>query len=83
MLRLSSRFFVFLFGSFLTPRRNARKRAVCVAACAPLSIRYFNANTIVGQAFVPPSTVRFAPVMYDASGLATNATNAATSSTDP
>src|SRR5277367_1275162 len=36
-----------------------------------------------GQALVPPSTVRFAPVMYDDSGLATNATNAATSSTVP
>jgi hypothetical protein len=47
------------------------------------SIRCFNANTIVGQAFVPPSTVRFAPVMYEDSGLATNATNAATSSTCP
>ena len=35
------------------------------------------------QALVPPSTVRFAPVMYAASGLATNATNAATSSTVP
>jgi hypothetical protein len=35
----------------------------------------------VGQAFVPPSTVRLAPVMYDASGPATNATKAATSST--
>lgn len=29
----------------------------------------------------PPSTARFAPVMYDASRPATNATNAATSST--
>src|SRR5271165_4332139 len=35
------------------------------------------------QAFVPPSTVRFVPVMYEDSGLATNATNAATSSTCP
>src|SRR5207302_6467229 len=35
------------------------------------------------QAFVPPSTVRFAPVMYEDSGPATNATNAATSSTCP
>src|SRR5271155_4735133 len=35
------------------------------------------------QAFVPPSTVRFAPVMYDASGLATKATNAATSAAVP
>jgi hypothetical protein len=39
--------------------------------------------TGVDQAFVPPSTVRFAPVMYEASGLATNATSAATSSTCP
>jgi hypothetical protein len=50
--------------------------------CSLLSIRCFNANAIVGQALVPPSTVRFAPVMYDASGPATNATNAVTSSTD-
>lgn len=35
------------------------------------------------QAFVPPSTVRLAPVMYEASGLAMNATSAATSSTCP
>jgi hypothetical protein len=40
-------------------------------------------QAIVGQAFVPPSTVRLAPVMYDASGPATNATIAAMSSTDP
>jgi hypothetical protein len=37
----------------------------------------------IAQAFVPPSTVRFAPVMYDDSGPATNDTSAATSSTDP
>jgi hypothetical protein len=35
------------------------------------------------QAFVPPSTVRFAPVIYEDSGPATNATKAATSSTFP
>src|ERR1700750_1135454 len=35
------------------------------------------------QAFIPPSTVRFAPVMYEDSGPATNATSAATSSTWP
>jgi hypothetical protein len=35
------------------------------------------------QAFIPPSTVRFAPVMYEDSGPATNATNAAISSTRP
>ena len=35
------------------------------------------------QAFIPPSTVRVAPVMYEDSGPATNATNAATSSTCP
>jgi hypothetical protein len=34
-------------------------------------------------AFVPPSTVKFAPVMWEASGPATKATNAATSSTCP
>jgi hypothetical protein len=35
------------------------------------------------QAFIPPSTVRFAPVMYEDSGPATNATIAAISSTRP
>ena len=35
------------------------------------------------QALMPPSTVRFAPLMYDDSGPATNATNAATSSACP
>jgi hypothetical protein len=35
------------------------------------------------QAFIPPSTVRFVPVMYEDSGPATNATIAAISSTDP
>ncbi len=36
---------------------------------------------LVVHAFVPPSTVRFAPVMYEDSGPATNDTSAATSST--
>jgi hypothetical protein len=31
------------------------------------------------HALVPPSTVRVVPVMYEESGLATNATNAGTS----
>ena len=35
------------------------------------------------HAFVPPSTARFEPVMYEDSGAATNATGAATSSTRP
>src|SRR3984893_16259394 len=35
------------------------------------------------QAFIPPSTVRLAPVMYEDSGPATNATTAAISSTWP
>jgi N-ethylmaleimide reductase len=35
------------------------------------------------QAFIPPSTVRFAPVMYEDSGPAMNATIAAISSTCP
>src|SRR5580658_439228 len=42
-----------------------------------------NQGLQIVQAFVPPSTVRFAPVMYDASGPATKATNAATSATVP
>src|ERR1700745_965030 len=36
-----------------------------------------------GHALMPPSTVRFAPLMYDDSGPATNATSAATSSGCP
>jgi hypothetical protein len=40
-------------------------------------------SLITVQAFVPPSTVRLAPVIYDASGPATKATNAATSSACP
>src|SRR5882762_616262 len=36
-----------------------------------------------GQAFIPPSTVRFDPVMYEDSGPAMNATAAAISSTRP
>jgi hypothetical protein len=43
----------------------------------------YAANAGPRQAFVPPSTVRFAPVIYDASGPATNATSAAISSTLP
>src|ERR1700726_1267644 len=35
------------------------------------------------QAIIPPSTLRFAPVMYEDSGPATTATTAATSSTSP
>jgi SnoaL-like domain len=35
------------------------------------------------QAFIPPSTVMFAPVMYEASGPTTNATVSAISSTRP
>jgi hypothetical protein len=45
-------------------------------------IRNVNSCALV-QAFIPPSTVRFAPVMYEDSGPATNATSAATSSTRP
>jgi hypothetical protein len=49
----------------------------------PLLSRQRRTTAIISQAFVPPSTVRLAPVMYDASGPATNATIAAISSTDP
>ena len=35
------------------------------------------------QAFIPPSTIRLAPVMYEDSELAINATIAAISSTCP
>ena len=44
---------------------------------------YCSLIIVPAYAFVPPSTVKFAPVMYEASGLATNATKAATSSTEP
>jgi hypothetical protein len=37
----------------------------------------------VAQAFIPPSTVRFAPVTYEDSGLARNETIAAISLTCP
>jgi hypothetical protein len=37
----------------------------------------------LAQAFIPPSTVSFAPLMYEDSGPATNATIAAISSTCP
>ncbi len=50
-----------------------------VCACIQTS----DQENAVDQAFVPPSTVRFAPVMYEDSGPATNATNAATSPTVP
>src|SRR5260370_38906920 len=48
----------------------------------PAEIRKVTSRALV-QAIIPPSTVRLAPVMYEDSGLATNATNAATSSTCP
>src|SRR6202051_2472020 len=43
----------------------------------------YRCDSTCGQAFIPPSTVRFAPVMYEDSGPATNATIAAISSTCP
>src|ERR1700675_797554 len=46
------------------------------------SIRNVTSRALL-QAFIPPSTVRFAPVMYEDSGPATNATIAAISSTRP
>jgi DNA-binding MarR family transcriptional regulator len=49
----------------------------------PLSLQARGLSACAGQAFVPPSTVKLAPVMYEDSGPATNATNAATSSTCP
>src|SRR5207302_7914159 len=45
-----------------SPRREGRSRFIVDSTC--------------GQALVPPSTVRFAPLMYDDSGPATNATSA-------
>ena len=59
-----------LFSSSITKRYIAYRRT----RGPPLS---------VAQAFIPPSTVRFAPVMYEDSGPATNATIAAISSTCP
>jgi hypothetical protein len=51
--------------------------------CADASFFWFVDGVYMVQAFVPPSTVRLAPVMYEDSGPATKATNAATSSTLP
>jgi hypothetical protein len=51
------------------------------AACLLAENR--NVTSCPAQAFIPPSTVRFAPVMYEDSGPATNATIAAISSTRP
>ena len=65
--------------SDLPPRELAQFSGT--ASCKVRSLR--RASVLVGQAFIPPSTVRFAPVMYEDSGPATNATNAATSSTCP
>jgi len=48
-----------------------------------LFLQAVDGASTLAQAFVPPSTVRFAPVMYEDSGPATKATNAATSSTLP
>src|SRR5438477_6574533 len=53
-----------------------------IVCLIPYSLNKFMAPP-VGQAFIPPSTVRFAPVMYEDSGPATNATSPATSATCP
>src|SRR6266566_3886999 len=58
---------------------DGKCHVVCVDTIAvPQRVR-----TECVQAFIPPSTVRFAPVMYEDSGPATNATIAAISSTRP
>src|SRR4029077_13452984 len=58
---------------------DGKPRVVCIdTTSVPQSLRTGGA-----QAFIPPSTVRFAPVMYEDSGPATNATVAAISSTRP
>jgi hypothetical protein len=54
-----------------------------IACLGQLNAAPFGLVRASTQAFVPPSTVKFAPVMYEDSGLATKATNAATSSTVP
>ena len=52
----------------------------CVSSDLPIRfnacIRNVTSSALV-QAIIPPSTVRFAPVMYEDSGPATNATAAA------
>src|ERR1700730_1915349 len=69
--------------------RVDRFRTSCIPDGLPLScrinlaeIRNVTSRALV-QAIIPPSTLRLAPVMYEDSGPATNATNAATSSTCP
>jgi len=57
--------------------------ALVTSAVLFWSVVVFPSQLNAGQAFVPPSTVRFAPVMYEDWGPATNATRAATSSTCP
>src|SRR5260221_9789657 len=58
---------------------DGKCQVVCVHTIAvPQRVR-----TECVQAFIAPSTVRFAPVMYEDSGPATNATIAAISSTRP
>src|SRR5258705_6889986 len=57
----------------------------CPLSSAPFIVLFLSVDCTdcSVQAFIPPSTVRFAPVMYEDSGPATNATSAAISSTCP
>jgi hypothetical protein len=59
------------------------KRLPSASARTSVSFKSICRTCAQAQAFIPPSTVRFAPVMYEASGPATNATIAAISSTRP
>jgi len=74
---------------FIDPRSLRLPLLTCGQASAfqatllPPGLALFNVPRASVQAFIPPSTVRFAPVMYEDSGPATNATIAAISSTRP
>src|ERR1700681_5037372 len=66
----------------IIPARRAIETAFPVLQNHVAEIRNETSCALI-QAIIPPSTVRFAPVMYEDSGPATNATSAATSSTCP
>jgi hypothetical protein len=66
---------------FLTPIVTCGLK--CLPAAIVTKLRRRIDPCELAQAFIPPSTVRFAPVMYEDSGLATKATIAAISSGRP
>jgi len=71
---------------FHTDPPRLREGRPATAACAERperDVRMLKRVVCVSSRLIPPSTVRFAPVMYEDSGPATKDTNAATSSTRP